>query len=190
MLATNYAVELSAEYIKKYNVENYVLDPVMVCKGGNLALNPELNNLIIKKLLPLAKIVTPNLFEAGQIAGIDTPETFDEIQNAAKIIYEMGVPYVFIKGGSKLKDQQSSLDIFCDGKDFFKVEGELIKTQWTHGAGCTTVAAITAGLGIGLEPYEAVTRAKKFITLSLRSGFQLNKWVGPGNPASWRKSFN
>lgn len=48
MLATNYAVELSAEYLKKYNVENYVLDPVMVCKGGDLALNPELNNLIIK----------------------------------------------------------------------------------------------------------------------------------------------
>lgn len=190
MLATNYAVELSAEYIKKYNVKNYVLDPVMVCKGGNLALNPELNNLIIKKLLPLAKVITPNLFEAGQIANIRTPETLEEIKTAAKIIYEMGVPYVFIKGGAKLKNEQSSIDIFYDGSDFFKVEGELIKSGWTHGAGCTTAAAIAAGLGIGLEPYEAVTRAKKFITLSLRSGFQLNQWVGPGNPAAWRKAFN
>ena len=79
MLATNYAVELSAEYLKKYNVENYVLDPVMVCKGGDLALNPELNNLIIKKLLPLAKLITPNLFEAGQIAKMPTPSTIEEI---------------------------------------------------------------------------------------------------------------
>ena len=82
MLATNYAVELSAEYLKKYNVENYVLDPVMVCKGGDLALNPELNNLIIKKLLPLAKLITPNLFEAGQIAKMPTPSTIEEIKEA------------------------------------------------------------------------------------------------------------
>ena len=45
-------------------------------------------------------------------------------------------------------------------------------------------------LGFGLEPYEAALRAKKFITLSLRNGFALNKWVGPGNPAAWRKAFN
>ena len=172
MLATNYAVELSAEYLKKYNVENYVLDPVMVCKGGDLALNPELNNLIIKKLLPLARVITPNLFEAGQIAKMPTPSTIEEIKEACKIIHGMGVPYVFIKGGAKLNEEQSAIDIFYDG------------------AGCTTAAAIAAGLGIGLEPYEAVRRAKKFITLSLQNGFQLNKWVGPGNPAAWRKSFN
>ena len=190
MLATNYAVELSAEYLKKYNVENYVLDPVMVCKGGDLALNPELNNLIIKKLLPLAKLITPNLFEAGQIAKMPTPSTIEEIKEACKIIHGMGVPYVFIKGGAKLNGEQSAIDIFYDGEQFLKVEGGLIDTRWTHGAGCTTAAAIAAGLGIGLEPYEAVRRAKKFITLSLQNGFQLNKWVGPGNPAAWRKSFN
>ncbi len=189
MLATNYAVELSAEYLKKYGIKNYVLDPVMICKCGNLPLNPELNNLIIKKLLPLAKIITPNVFEAGQIAGTDTPETLEQIKEAAKKIHGLGVPFVFIKGGSKIKDAKTSVDIFYDGKDFFEVEAELIDTQWTHGAGCTTAAAITAGLGAGLGPFEAVKLAKKFITSSLKNGFQLNRWVGPGNPAAWRKEF-
>lgn len=190
MLATNYAVHLAAEYLAKYKITNYVLDPVMVCKGGDVALNPELNNLIIKKLLPIAKIITPNLFEAGQIAGMPTPSTVDEIKAAAEAIYKLGVPFVFIKGGSKLPNQKTSLDIFYDGENFFNVESELIQTEYTHGAGCTTAAAITAGLAEGLEPYESVRRAKKFITYSLKNGFEMNNWVGAGNPSAWRKPFN
>ncbi len=189
MLATPYAVELSAEYIEKYKVENFVLDPVMVCKSGNLALNPELNELVIKKLLPIAKITTPNVFEAGQIAKVDTPETIDEIKEAAKRIHALGIPFVFVKGGSKLKDETKSIDIFYDGKEFTHIEDELIKTSWTHGAGCTTAAAITAGLGFGLSPLEAVKKAKRFISSSLKNGFALNQWAGPGNPAAWRKGF-
>jgi len=129
MLATPYAIELAAEYLGKYKVENYVLDPVMICKGGNLPLNPEINELLIKKLLPLAKIITPNVFEAGQIAHIDTPSTLEEIKDAAKRIYDMGAPHVFIKGGSKLKDAETSIDVFYDGKDFRYLEAELIKTE-------------------------------------------------------------
>ncbi len=189
MLATPYAVELSAEYIKKYNVKNYVLDPVMICKSGNLALNPELNELIMKELLPLAKITTPNLFEAGQIAKRDTAKTVEEMKDTAKAIYDLGVPYVFVKGGARLSGQDKAIDIFYDGKEFTNIESELINSSWNHGAGCTTAAAVTAGLGFGLEPLEAVKKAKDFIHSSLKNGFALNQWAGPGNPAAWRKGF-
>lgn len=190
MLATPYAVELSAEYLKKYNVKNYVLDPVMVCKCGDIAVNSELNELVIKKLLPLAKIVTPNTFEAGQIAKMPTPKTLEELKDAAKKIHSLGVPFVFIKGGSKIGGASKALDIFFDGKDFAEIESALISTKWTHGAGCTIAAAVAAGLGLGLTPYDSVLRAKKFIHSSLSNGFALNRWAGPGNPAAWRKEFN
>jgi len=190
MLGTEYAVNLAAEYITAYKVERYVLDPVMVCKGANEALNPELNHLVAKRLLPLSLVVTPNLFEAGQLAGMKTPETVDEMKAAARKIHERGAKNVFVKGGSKLAGQGSAVDVFFDGQEFNQVEGAMIDTRWTHGAGCTTAAAITAGLALGLEPYEAVSRAKKFITLSLRGSFALNRWVGPGNPSLWRKGFN
>lgn len=189
MLATPYAVELSAEYIKKYKVENYVLDPVMVCKGAGQPLTPELNELVIKCLLPKAKIITPNLFEAGQITGMDEPSSIEEMKEAAKRIHGLGVPYVFIKGGSKIKSAGFATDVFYDGKEFILIEAELIDTKWTHGAGCTTAAAITAGLGLGLNPLESVKLAKIFITASLKKGFALNKWVGPGNPSGWRDGF-
>ncbi|HNY20890.1 MAG TPA: bifunctional hydroxymethylpyrimidine kinase/phosphomethylpyrimidine kinase [Treponemataceae bacterium] len=189
MLATPYAVELSAEYLTRYGISKYVLDPVMVCKGANEALNPELNELVATRLLPLSLVVTPNLFEAGQLAGMPTPANIEEMKKAAKAIHKRGAKNVFIKGGSKLEGQSSAVDLFFDGKDFNNVESAMVGTRWTHGAGCTTAAAIAAGLARGLDPYESVCLAKKFITLSLRGSFELNRWVGPGNPAGWRKGF-
>ncbi len=189
MLGTDYAVELSREFITEYNVENYVLDPVMVCKGADEALNPGLNKAVEEKLLPLCKIVAPNLFEAGQLSGLGTPKTIAEIEECAKAIYAKGAKNVFIKGGSKLAVTEgltTAIDIFFDGNTMQKIESPLLDTTWTHGAGCTTAAAITAGLARGLSIKESVELAKKFISASLSASFPLNKWVGPGNPSSWR----
>ena len=192
MLGTFYAVDLAREYIEKYKIKNYVLDPVMICKGAGEALNPELNTAVEKKLLPLAEIVTPNLFEAEQLSGIKEITTVEQMKEAARIIHGKGAKNVFVKGGAKLKEaveanQPKALDIFYDGKNFEILEVDLIKTTWTHGAGCTTSAAIAGGLARDLPVKDAAFLAKKFITESLKSGFALNKWVGPGNPSAWRK---
>jgi len=189
MLGTDYAVKLSAEYISKYGVENYVLDPVMVCKGAGEALHPELNAAIKAKLLPLAKVVTPNLFEAGQLSGITDIDSIEAVEEAAKIIHELGAKTVYIKGGAKLsecKKRGEAIDVFFDGSSMMHLTSLLLSTSWTHGAGCTTAAAITSGLARGLTAKEAVTLAKKFISKSLEHSFPLNQWVGPGNPSAWR----
>jgi pyridoxine kinase len=187
MLGAFYAVDLTAEYLKSYKLERYVLDPVMVCKGADEALNPELNTAIAQKLLPLAEVATPNIFEAEQLSGIRGITSLEKMKDAAKVIYDKGARTVFIKGGSKLPGASKALDLFYDGKNFETLEAELIKTTWTHGAGCTTSAAIAAGLARGLSSFDAVVLAKKFITQSLKNSFALNQWVGPGNPSAWRK---
>ena len=192
MLGTFYAVDLSREYISGYNIKNYVLDPVMVCKGAGEALNPELNTAIERKLLPLAEVATPNLFEAEQLSGLGEITRVEQMKEAARIIHEKGARHVFIKGGAKLREagaavKPMAVDILFDGKNFELFEEELVVTGWNHGAGCTTAAAITAGLARGLSVHDAVALAKKFITTSLKAGFALNKWVGPGNPTDWRK---
>jgi len=192
MLGAFYAVDLTREYIDTYKIKNFVLDPVMVCKGAGEALNPELNASVEKKLLPLAEIVTPNLFETEQLSGLGEITGIEQMKEAARIIHGKGARHVFIKGGAKLRDAVSSnparaLDLFFDGKEFKILEEDLIKTTWNHGAGCTTSAAIAAGLARGLSVWDAVVLAKKFITASLKAGFALNKWVGPGNPSDWRK---
>ena len=192
MLGAFYAVDLACEYLGKYKIRNYVLDPVMVCKGAGEALNPELNTAVEKKLLPLAEVATPNLFEAEQLSGLREITTVEQMKEAARIIHAKGARHVFIKGGSKLNEAiamkpAKAIDLFFDGKEFSIIEEDLIKTSWNHGAGCTTSAAIASGLARGLSAREAVVLAKKFITKSLSAGFALNRWVGPGNPSAWRK---
>ena len=192
MLGTFYAVDLTREYIETNKIRNFVLDPVMVCKGAGEALNPELNTAVAEKLLPLAEVATPNLFEAEQLSGLREITTVEQMKEAARIIHSKGARHVFVKGGAKLKDavttaQAKATDLFYDGKEFRLVEDDLIKTTWTHGAGCTTSAAIASGLARGLSPWDAVVLAKKFITASLKAGFALNQWVGPGNPSAWRQ---
>jgi len=192
MLGAFYAVDLTREYIEKYKIRNYVLDPVMVCKGAGEALNPELNTALEKMLLPVAEVVTPNLFEAEQLSGLREITEIEQMKEAARIIHGKGARHVFIKGGAKLRGAAESgparaVDLLFDGKKFEIIEDELVKTTWSHGAGCTTAAAIAAGLARGLSARDAVVLAKKFITSSLKAGFALNKWVGPGNPSDWRK---
>ncbi|MDR2924229.1 MAG: PfkB family carbohydrate kinase, partial [Treponema sp.] len=128
MLGTFYAVELTCEYISAYKIKNYVLDPVMVCKGNDEALNPELNQSVAEKLLPLANIVTPNLFEAGQLSGKKEISSVEQMKEAAKIIAEMGAANVFVKGGAKLPNAAEAVDLFYDGKEFELIKAPLVKT--------------------------------------------------------------
>ncbi|MDR2468116.1 MAG: bifunctional hydroxymethylpyrimidine kinase/phosphomethylpyrimidine kinase [Spirochaetaceae bacterium] len=184
MLGSFFAVDLTKEYLKKHNIDNYVLDPVMVCKGGGEPLNPELNQAIAEKLLPLAQVVTPNIFEAEQLSGISI-ENHEQVRTAASIIHKKGARHVLIKG-PRLKGAERAIDFFYDGDKFELIESELLTTSWTHGAGCTISAALCAGLAQGLSPLDAARRAKRFISTSLAHGFALNRWVGPGNPSAWR----
>jgi len=193
MLGTYYAVDLTHEYISGYKIKNYVLDPVMVCKGPGLALDPKLNAAMAAKLLPLAELATPNLFEAEQLSGIKEITKVEHMKEAAKIIHGKGARNVFIKGGARLQEGINSkparaIDLFFDGKEFHILEGDLVKTAWNHGAGCTNSAAIASGLARGHSPWESVVLAKRFITASLKAGFALNQWTGPGNPSAWRKN--
>ncbi|MDR2509028.1 MAG: bifunctional hydroxymethylpyrimidine kinase/phosphomethylpyrimidine kinase [Spirochaetaceae bacterium] len=185
MLGSFFAVDMAVEYIKKYKISNFVMDPVMVCKGAGEALTPELNTALEEKLLPLSLVVTPNVFEAQQLSGRKNVDTLEKVKDAAKAIFDKGAKNVFIKG-PRLPGASRAVDIIYDGSGFDELDGELYKTGWTHGAGCTVSAAICAGLARSLSVKQAAAAAKSFISKSLSGGFALNQWVGPGNPSNWR----
>ena len=187
MLGTKEIIDLGAEYVKKYNVKNFIVDPVMVCKGADDVMNPDTVEHLSKVLLPLAKVVTPNLYEAGFLSGLGNITTIEGIKEAAKRIYDIGSEYVLVKGGAKL-DYPTAADVLYDGKEFYLLEGERINTTWTHGAGCTYSAAITAGIAAGKSPKDAIYDAKEFVSLAIKKSFPLNDFAGPLDHAAHRRN--
>jgi pyridoxine kinase len=185
MLGSIDIIELAASKIEKYGVKNLVVDPVMVCKGADEALHPETNECLRDVLVPKALVVTPNLFEASQLSGVGPIKTVDQMKEAAAKIQERGAKYVIVKGGGKL-EHEAAVDVLYDGKTFEVLEAERIEKPYTHGAGCTYSAAITAELAKGKSVREAIEVAKGFITEAIRYSFPLNQYVGPTNHAAYR----
>lgn len=187
MLGSEEVIRLAAKTVEENNITNFVVDPVMVCKGADQALHPELNECLRDVLVPKALVVTPNLFEASQLSGVGTITTVEEMKEAAKKIHESGAKHVVVKGG-KLEGQQFAIDVYYDGNEFEILESEMIQTSNTHGAGCTYSAAITAELAKGKSVKEAIYTAKEFITAAIRESFTLNEYVGPTWHAAYRES--
>ncbi|WP_110112688.1 pyridoxine/pyridoxal/pyridoxamine kinase [Bacillus sp. CGMCC 1.16541] len=186
MLGSVEVIELAAKTIEQHNLQNVVVDPVMVCKGEDEVLHPETTVSLRDVLVPKATVVTPNLFEAGQLSGLDPIKTIEQMKEAAVKIHELGAKYVLIKGGSKLAHEKA-VDVLYDGQTFDLLESDRIETTYTHGAGCTYSAAITAELAKGKDVKEAIETAKAFITEAIRHSFPLNQYVGPTNHGAYRR---
>ncbi|MDQ0215314.1 pyridoxine kinase [Oikeobacillus pervagus] len=178
MLGSVEIIELAAKAIKNYKLNKVVIDPVMVCKGEAEVLHPETVDAMRDLLLPQATIVTPNLIEARHLAQVAPLRTIEDMQEAAKKIYDFGVQNVVIKGGTRLQHERA-IDLFYDGKDFTILDAEKIDTNYNHGAGCTFAAAITANLANGQTAKEAAENAKTFVHAAIRHAFPLNSLVGP-----------
>lgn len=178
MLASEEIIKIASDAIKQSGTDKVVIDPVMVCKGEDEVLNPGNTTAMIEYLLPYATVVTPNLFEAGQLAGTGTPKTIDEMKAAAAKIHELGAKNVVIKGGKALPTEKA-VDLFYNGTDFKLLETEKIASTYNHGAGCTFAASVCANLANGLSVEEAVIEAKEFVAAAIQHGWSLNEYVGP-----------
>jgi hydroxymethylpyrimidine/phosphomethylpyrimidine kinase len=174
MLSTAGIAGVVAERLRAHGTERVVLDPVMIAKSGDALLQPDARAALVRDVLPLAWVVTPNLHEAAALAGIPV-ETEADMEAAARRIHALGPRHVLVKGGH-LKDKAT--DILWDGRTLTRFGGERLDSTNTHGTGCTFSAAIAAGLARGRELHAAVTEAKAYVTAAIREGFQAGRGVG------------
>lgn len=186
MLGSVEIIELVARKIDELKLDKVVIDPVMVCKGEDEVLHPETAVALRELLVPRATVVTPNLFEAAQLAGTMPIKTIDDMKKAAINIHALGAKFVLIKGGNKL-DHDKAIDLLYDGKDFEILESERVDTTYTHGAGCSSSAAIAAELAQGKTVREAIYLAKDYITAAIKHSWKLNEYVGPVMHGAYRK---
>lgn len=178
MLGTEEVIKRAGEAFTESGAKHFVVDPVMVCKGEDEVLNPGNTDAMIQYLLPKATVVTPNLFEAGQLSGLGTLKSMDDMKKAAEIIHQQGAQHVVIKGGKAL-DQDKSYDLYYDGQTFYQLTTDMFQQSYNHGAGCTFAAATTANLANGLTPKDAVMNAKAFVASAIKNGWKMNDFVGP-----------
>lgn len=178
MLPNESVITVIADKLKAHPNTPLVVDPVMVCKGESDVLNPENVTAMKNMLVPLATVITPNLFEAGQLSELGLLHTLDDMKKAAQIIHGNGAKMVVIKGGKALEGEDA-IDLVYDGETFTTLSVKKVANPTNHGAGCTFAAAITAGLAKGMEPLDAVKKAKDFVTEAIQAGFEYNEFVGP-----------
>lgn len=177
MLGTVEAIEITRNYIDKFNMKNIVIDPVMACKGTTELLQPENVAAMVRLLLPKATITTPNLIEAGILSEMGDLTTLEQMKKAAKKIVTLGPKNVVIKGGHRLQTERA-MDLYYDGTSFTVLEGELFTTDFNHGAGCTFAAAVTAGLAKGFSVSQSVSLAKSFVAEAIKHGQKINPFLG------------
>ena len=177
MLSSSEIMRVVAGKIEKYRIEKLVVDPVMVAKGGAMLIRQEAKKTLATVLLPMAFVITPNVPEAEELTGMKIA-TVEDMKKVAKAIHGMGAKNVFLKGGHMSGD---ALDVLYDGRDFHEFTSERIDTKNTHGTGCTTSAAIATGLAQGMDVFEAVKRAKEYITIAIKHSICIGGGHGPTN---------
>jgi hydroxymethylpyrimidine/phosphomethylpyrimidine kinase len=180
MLGSADIVEIVADCIDKRQLRNYVLDPVMVATSGDRLLDRNAEELIARRLAPLAFLVTPNLNEAEILVDAEV-RTPDQMERAARALVAMGARAALVKGGHLTG--ATLVDVLVHDGSARRFTHERIDTTSTHGTGCTLSAAVTAGLALGRPLEQAVTDALDFVhrAIAAAPGLGSDKGHGPLN---------
>lgn len=164
--------------LRSFQAQNVVLDPVMVAESGGKLLQDDAVEALIKYLLPVADMITPNLHEAGILCGRSL-QTEDDMVLAAQQISELTPAAILIKGGHLAGDQASDL-LYQQGQIFW-FKSQRVANPNSHGTGCTLSSAIACQLAAGCPPAKAVYKAKQFLLRALKAQLNIGHGKGPLN---------
>ncbi len=170
MLFSIEAIKAAAKIIRGYELENLVIDPVTISSTGANLMEDGALDILKEELFPLAKVITPNIYEAAAISGINI-ESEKDIERAAMKLKQFGPETVIITGGHFDK---KTLELIYNGENVNLIGGEKIKGEY-HGTGRAFSAAITACLAKGMTVIEAVKKTKKFMNAAIKNAHTIGK---------------
>lgn len=180
MLSTSETVTAVVDILNRYSFGPLVVDPVILSTSGSTLLSSDGLQRMREELLPIATLVTPNLFEASQLLGKEVAHSLSEMENHARGLLKFGMPAVLLKGGH-LEHEAKAVDILATAEGIIHFSLERIQSKNTHGTGCTLSAAITAEFAKGnLNLQSAIKIAKDFVWNGLKAGQDLHIGGGRG----------
>lgn len=177
MLGNRANAAVVAEILDKYKFTHVVLDPVAKAQaGGAELLDASGVKFLAEELMKRATIVTPNIYEAELLTGTELTD-LNAMKAAAQKLVERGARAVVVKGGH----MEKAIDVFFDGTELLTFGGDRVKSENTHGSGCTFASAIAAQLALGKHLPDAVMLAKAYVTKAIERAYAVGKGPGPLN---------
>lgn len=179
MLFSRDAVAVVAKIVKGFDLQNLVIDPVTVSSTGASLVADGTLDMLKELLFPVAKVITPNIYEASLLSGVAVCDE-GSMELAAKELKKTGVEVVIITGGhfDDLKTTKRSsgrtMELLYDGDSFHRIRGRKMRGEY-HGTGCAFSAGITACLAKGMSVYEAAKKARRFIEGAVKNAVDLGK---------------
>ncbi len=196
MLPTREVVAEVARLLRETDLPAPVVDPVMRSTSGHQLVNGDAVDCLVSDLLPLARIITPNIPEAERLTGLRVTDEA-EMRRAAKMIRDLGARAVLVKGGHLGKQgaggrrqeleaadvrstrPEAAIDVLDDEGEVTVIRAEFITGGEVHGSGCTLSAAIAACLGKGLTLEDSVRQAKFFVTEAIKNTARIGHGARP-----------
>jgi len=172
MLANAGLIEVVADIIEKYHLPNIILDPVLVSSSGRQLLEPDAVKVLVSRLFPLSRLVTPNLMETNTLLGSDYKGVLKENRLMAQELFALGIDNVLLKGGHMLEKEAVDCLVEPLGMTYFSTPR--VKTAHTHGTGCLLSSAIAVYIAKGETLVLSVKEAKKFLYEKLEYASLLN----------------
>jgi hydroxymethylpyrimidine/phosphomethylpyrimidine kinase len=179
MLADAAVVATVADGIRRHRLAPYVLDPVMVATSGDVLLAREAVAAIVRELVPLAALVTPNLDEAAILVGEPVRDVEAMERAARRLVDDLGAGAALVKGGHLPGDELVDV-LYADG-ELAHFRHRRIETTSTHGTGCTLSAGVAALLASGRGLRDAVGEALDFVHRAIETAPGLGAGHGPLN---------
>jgi hydroxymethylpyrimidine/phosphomethylpyrimidine kinase len=171
-------VEVVAWAIEHYQLPHVVLDPVMVATSGDRLIADDTVRVLVERLFPLARVITPNLDEASLL--LERPiRSVDELSAAAHALLAQGAQAVLLKGGHLSGEQV--VDVLArNGQGDVVLSSPRMASRNTHGTGCTLSSAIAAHLAVGQSLVESVRCARAYILSAIQAGARVQVGHGHG----------
>lgn len=161
-----------AERLEHYRPDNLIVDPVMVSTSGSMLLEEDAVEVLVRRIFPLATLVTPNQMETKALTGSD--KTAVQIEKLRRL----GCRNILIKGGdTDRNDIKVDILHLSDSDETIELKADAVDTRNTHGTGCTLSSAIASYLALGYELTDAVSMAKLYVTHALEAG----SWITTGH---------
>lgn len=188
MLHSAEVVEVVAEALQRHQIRNIVLDPVMVSTSGHRLIEESAINSLKSLLLPMARVITPNIPEAEILAGTKITSG-NQLAEVARTLSCDGKVSVLLKAGHLQEDILTDVLYNAEERSIVTLPSPRIDSPNTHGTGCTLSSALAAALAQGLTLTKATTQAKEYLTEALRSGaeYTIGHGHGPVNHF-WRRN--